>query len=67
MNAGEQHDEQSPNYVRRRFNPCRCDAAKGDYDMARCPCSTEEDGTVSHRGCEAERYQHEPGGYPRQA
>lgn len=61
MNGGEELDEQTPNYVRRRFHECRC------IDVERGGCWCEDDGGVSHGGVEVERAEHETGGYPRRA
>lgn len=67
MNGLETEDGQALGYVRRRFVPCPCDAVRGDYDMAGCPCSTHEDGTASHGGTEAERSELFGRGFPRKA
>ena len=67
MTLDEQHDEQSPNYIRRRFLPCKCDPVRGEYDMRNCNCSYDEDGEPSHGGSPSENYDRQRGGYPRSA
>jgi hypothetical protein len=62
MTAEEAQDEQSPNWIRRRYDPCACDAVRGEYTPG-CSCWEDEDGP-SHGGNEAERLEWEPG-YPR--
>lgn len=63
MSEGEEIEgEQTPNYIRKRFIPCRCDSARG---LCRC---YEDDGGVSHGGCDVEAYEWIDGGtYPRRA
>jgi hypothetical protein len=58
MNTAEGLDEQSPNYIRRRWPECSCTA------LAHGGCRCEDDGSVNGR-VEYEALEHEPGGYPR--
>ena len=54
---------QTPNYTRRRYNPCACDASRGIYQRG-CECGYG-DPDITHGGNHVEDWEHAQATFPR--